>query len=74
MSFQPITSHPPLQVVVDPSDGSCEINSQDMDLVGQVFQDLVNFMNIDDLPSIAHFKEELDAFQKTLDHLGHYKS
>lgn len=46
------------------------IMTDDMDLAGDLVQDLAAHLGLDELPSRAHFPAALEAFQQTLAQVG----
>eukprot|EP00823_Brevimastigomonas_motovehiculus_P004033 TRINITY_DN2584_c0_g1_i1.p1 TRINITY_DN2584_c0_g1~~TRINITY_DN2584_c0_g1_i1.p1 ORF type:complete len:746 (+),score=184.32 TRINITY_DN2584_c0_g1_i1:77-2314(+) len=51
-----------------------QISTDNMDLAGDIVQDLCHYLKIDDVESIADFPTEMNAFQQVLQRVDEYNS
>ena len=75
MNFIDLASYQPLQILIYSSEnGKCMIKTSDMNTAGDIIQDLVSFMNLKDLESIADFPEEIENFKKIIKEVEDYNA
>lgn len=75
MSFIDLVSYQPLQIFVNTHENEkCMIKTNDMETAGDLIQDLVSFLNLKDLESIADFPEEIENFKKIIKEVEDYNA
>ena len=70
-----MVSYQPLQLsIYSTENGKCMVKTSDMETAGDIIQDLVAFMNLKDLESIADFPEEIENFKKIIKEVEDYNA
>lgn len=65
----------PLQICIHTSEnGKCMIKSNDMETAGDILQDLISFMNVKELESVADFPEEIEKFKMIIKEVEDYNA
>lgn len=73
IGFMSLRGTGPLFIKMDNS-GQMVIKTDDMDLAGDIIQALATFLNIDDLPVVADFPDEMDKLKQILLKVDEYHS